>query len=107
MFPNIAFYHLSRGLVDNKPFSTQAFPFPLAQIFSLAASVISKTIGDSPQAFAEIPVLLAANSSAEKQRLLLREGLFLDHKLKGVKISPYSEAAGSQEEVFQKLKSYL
>lgn len=105
-FPNIAYYHLFPGIVTTNGASNSGFPFPLPQLFSLASPIISRTVGNSPESYAEIPVLVAANPSPEKKELVAREGTNLNMWLKKVSPAPWSAQPENQKRVVEKLKSY-
>jgi len=67
-----------------------------------------RTIGNSPESYAEIPVLLAANESEEKLAKVDREqGRFLSNTIKKVEVSEWGQQKENQEAAYQKLKSYL
>lgn len=107
-YPNIRFYHVFPGAVTTKAAANQGFPFPFPQLYALLGPVIERTIGNSPEAYAEIPVLLAANESEEKlSKVDHEQGRFLDNTVKKVEISDWAKKKDNQEAAYQKLKSYL
>lgn len=94
--------------MTTKAAANQGFPFPFPQLYSLLGPIIERTIGNSAESYAEIPVLLAANESEEKLAKVDREqGRFLDNTVKKVEISEWAKKEENQEAAYQKLKSYL
>jgi len=63
-------------------------------------------VGNSPQSYANIPVLLAANNCEEKRQILEREGKTLNQLMKNVPPCPWSRSTENQQKVFEKLKNY-
>jgi len=105
-YPSITYYHLFPGIVTTNGAANSGFPFPIPQLFALASPIISRTFGNSPESYAEIPVLVAANSSAEKQDLVASQGTALNMWLKKVNPAPWSEDPTNQQKIVEKLKSY-
>ena len=105
-YPSIAFFHVFPGIVTTNGAANQGFPFPLPQLFALASPVISRTVGNSPQSYADIPVLLATNTGAEKQEIVKREGHFLGQTLKRIQPAPWTEDKANQDRIYEKLRSY-
>ena len=105
-FPSIAFFHVFPGIVTTNSAANQGFPFPLPQLFSLASPFISRTVGNSAESYAEIPVLIATNTGAEKQAIVEREGHFLGQTLKRIQTAPWTENKANQDEIYDKLRSY-
>lgn len=94
--------------MTTKAAANQGFPFPLPQLYALFGPIIERTIGNSPESYAEIPVMLAANESEQKLREVDREqGRFLDNNVKKVEVSEWAKKAENQEKAYEKLKSYL
>lgn len=107
-YPNIRFYHVFPGAVTTNAAANQGFPFPLPQLYALFGPIIERTIGNSPESYAEIPVMLAANESEEKVVEVDNEqGRFLSNTIKKVEISDWAKKKENQEKAYEKLKSYL
>jgi hypothetical protein len=91
--------------------ANSGFPFPIPQLFSLASPFISRTIGNSPESYAEVPVCIATNDKQPKgddgEIQMQIQGRFLDQRMKSIKTSPWSDKPENQEKVFNKLMSYL
>jgi hypothetical protein len=110
-YPGINFYHVFPGIVTTSSAANSGFPFPIPQLFSLASPFISRTIGNSPESYAEVPVCIATNDKQPKgddgEIQMQIQGRFLDQRMKSIKTSPWSDKPENQEKVFNKLMSYL
>ena len=105
-FPKIRFFHIFPGLVATNVMVNQNVPAPIKYLITyILYPIASRTIGNSPQSYADLPVFLAGNEQVNV--LIEREGYFLDNNNKKASLSPYALDAKNQQAVFEKLKSYL
>jgi NAD(P)-dependent dehydrogenase (short-subunit alcohol dehydrogenase family) len=105
-FPHIKFFHVSPGLVQTEVMINQGVPFPIRELITYVIfPIASRTFGNTPTSYADIPVFLAANGGRENT--VEKEGYFLDNNLKKMSPSPYAIDEKNQQAVFEKLKGYL
>ena len=105
-YPQISFFHLFPGIVATNSAANQGFPFPLPQLFSLASPILSRTIGNSPESYADIPVLVGCNNGKEKQDLVAKEGHFLGSRITRCTVNPWASDPKNQEAIYAKLQAY-
>jgi hypothetical protein len=60
--PSVKFYHLYPGIVSTNGAKNAGFPVPIQWAFKLAAPLIANT----PEAYAEIPVMIATSQPAHR-----------------------------------------
>lgn len=105
-FPKIKFFHVFPGLVATDVAGNQNLPFPMKQLLNyIVYPIAARTIGNTADSYADIPVFLAGNKAAEA--LAEKEGYFLDNKNNKAALSPYALDKENQEAVFQKLLVYF
>lgn len=105
-FPQIRFFHISPGLVQTNVMINQGVPSPMRELIThVIFPIASRTFGNTPTSYADIPVFLAANKGRDS--VIEKEGYFLDHKNKKASPSPYAMDEKNQQAAFEKLKGYL
>lgn len=105
-FPKIRFLHIFPGLVSTKVMANQNVPAPIKYLVTYVIyPIVSRTVGNTPQSYAEIPVFLAGNEKADE--LIGAQGFFLDNANKKAALSPYALEKKNQDAVFEKMKSYM
>ncbi|KAK4054566.1 hypothetical protein OIV83_001060 [Microbotryomycetes sp. JL201] len=68
-YPHLRAAHVFPGLVITNAAANRGFPRPLVWLQSLFAPVLSRTIGSTPEGYAEIPFYVAANPEARGKGL--------------------------------------
>ncbi|KAK4701166.1 hypothetical protein P7C70_g5068, partial [Phenoliferia sp. Uapishka_3] len=58
-------YHVFPGIVATNAVSNAGMPYPIVLLSNLFMPIISRTIGNSPKSYADIPVYLAANPKSK------------------------------------------
>jgi len=105
-FPKIRFFHVFPGLVSTNVMANQNVPAPIKYLVTYVVNPIaSRTFGNTPQSYAEIPVFLAGNKQVDE--LVEAQGLFLDNANKKASLSPYALDKKNQDAVFEKMMSYM
>lgn len=64
LFPHIRTSHLFPGYVSTKAAANSGFPWPVVALQKLADPVLVRTIGNTAEGYAEVPVFAAANPEA-------------------------------------------
>jgi NAD(P)-dependent dehydrogenase (short-subunit alcohol dehydrogenase family) len=105
-FPHIKFFHIAPGLVQTDVMINQGVPSPVRELITYVVfPIASRTFGNTPTSYADIPLFLAANERRES--VVEQEGYFLDNKNKKTNLSPYAVDEKNQRAVFEKLRGYL
>ncbi|KII89070.1 hypothetical protein PLICRDRAFT_175305 [Plicaturopsis crispa FD-325 SS-3] len=73
-FPHLRACHIFPGIVTTAAMENQGFPYLVVLIYNIISPIISRTIGNSPAAYAEIPVYIAANPKSRDQGLEFSNG---------------------------------
>ncbi|KII89067.1 hypothetical protein PLICRDRAFT_109856 [Plicaturopsis crispa FD-325 SS-3] len=85
-FPHLKTHHITPGLVITSALKNQEFPYPVVVLYNFLSPIISRTVGHTAPAYADIPVYLAANPKSRGQGLE-----FSNEKLKPVAKTPWIE----------------
>ncbi|KAJ7084966.1 hypothetical protein C8R44DRAFT_862252 [Mycena epipterygia] len=95
-YPQYRYLHLWPGLVSSEEFSVSKFPAPL----NIAMWIGIKTIGTTPEKFANNPVYLLASPDAQKT---LGADKYFDYKLNPMQPGKWAKDAKNRAELWDKL----
>ncbi|KAG0150796.1 hypothetical protein CROQUDRAFT_652048 [Cronartium quercuum f. sp. fusiforme G11] len=101
-YPSIHFYHLFPGYVQTNAASNRAFPFPFPQLNTLFGPLLSRTIGNTPTTYADIPLFFAANPEARKLT-----GWSFNERMRPIEPSGWAREVTNQDKVFQRCERFF
>jgi len=65
-YPTLRSFHIFPGAVTSNILANAGFSLPIRLLWSIISPIISRTIGNSPESYAEIPVFCATNPKSRE-----------------------------------------